>query len=248
MPNWVSNEMTISGHEEDLAIFSKAISVGDSLFASISPCPLSLRLVSTGGCTIDGESVNMWLTHDTKLDAIVQHGFNWNLTPEEREEHKGRYVNVTVGYEFITKVGECHGCLDWYSWALRYWGTKWDVTKSEVGGLPDTGIPSGADTVTLRFNTAWSPPEEWIGFCSEQFPTLMFENIYIDESNYCGAVVIREEDQLEQKVYHDSIYDYGISLMDEPCPDWDEDEDGASEWDETMRSLLVDALRKDLWR
>jgi hypothetical protein len=40
---------------------------------------------------------------------------------------------------------------DWYNWNVENWGTKWDV-KPELLEQPD------ANTVTLVFETAWSPP------------------------------------------------------------------------------------------
>lgn len=41
----------------------------------------------------------------------------------------------------------------WYMWRVGNWGTKWDLCDIET--LHDDG-----ETISLQFNTAWSPPTE----------------------------------------------------------------------------------------
>lgn len=44
-----------------------------------------------------------------------------------------------------------YGFSNWYDFQVARWGTKWDAY--EIDTLADTG-----DTLTLTFDTAWSPP------------------------------------------------------------------------------------------
>lgn len=45
---------------------------------------------------------------------------------------------------------------NWHDWRLANWGTKWDVRYDslKIHSMSDTSI-------TVQFDTAWSPPQEW---------------------------------------------------------------------------------------
>lgn len=45
-----------------------------------------------------------------------------------------------------------YGAGDWYDWRHEFWGTKWDIC------YPEDAETNPAGTVSLRFDTAWSPP------------------------------------------------------------------------------------------
>jgi len=59
---------------------------------------------------------------------------------------------VANGDLFQTFIPMPEGELDWYSWHLEHWGTKWDISEGnfelEQNGLAGNGW----------FNTAWGPP------------------------------------------------------------------------------------------
>lgn len=44
---------------------------------------------------------------------------------------------------------------DWYNWRLANWGVKWDWGYDPDRGLEPTRVEN---EVTVRFDTAWSPP------------------------------------------------------------------------------------------
>jgi hypothetical protein len=48
-----------------------------------------------------------------------------------------------------------YGHADWYDWKVDNWGTKWDVSQQHPSHVDMS--PCGK-TVTLSFDTAWSPP------------------------------------------------------------------------------------------
>ena len=83
-----------------------------------------------------------------------------------------------------------YGAKDWYDWRIQNWGTKWDAIDSCVhsesyGGDMDAYIEDllRYGEVIITFDTAWSPPCEWMQNVSERFPLLWFENKVTEESN-----------------------------------------------------------------
>jgi hypothetical protein len=60
------------------------------------------------------------------------------------------------------------GCLDWYEWARRHWGTKWNAYDTSIVAESDTAIE-------FTFNTAWSFPTPVFDALAKAFPSLVFE-------------------------------------------------------------------------
>ena len=69
---------------------------------------------------------------------------------------------------------EQFGFADWYEWAVNNWGTKWDISSDD-----SEPTAQGRFTITVSFNTAWSPP---VGFY-EKMTDLGFEvtAFYLEE-------------------------------------------------------------------
>jgi hypothetical protein len=53
--------------------------------------------------------------------------------------------------ELVKKYGDS----DWYSWAVRNWGTKWDTGQYEYDNITEE---EDVKEITLSFDTAWGPP------------------------------------------------------------------------------------------
>jgi hypothetical protein len=73
---------------------------------------------------------------------------------------------------------EKYGYGSWYDWSLANWGTKWDVTCTEMDYL-DNG--DNTSSVTYHFESAWSPPETAIDKMSQAAPDLTFRLHYQEE-------------------------------------------------------------------
>ena len=50
---------------------------------------------------------------------------------------------------------EIDGCTNWYDWAVKHWGTKWDV---DMEGLEFTDNGDGTSQISGTFESAWAPP------------------------------------------------------------------------------------------
>ena len=80
-----------------------------------------------------------------------------------------------------------YGYKNWYDYCVAEWGTKWDLCEVAVNRVDD-------ETVTLTFDTAWSPPIEAyeklieMGFGVTAYyyePGMQFAGIWIDGVDDC---------------------------------------------------------------
>ena len=75
---------------------------------------------------------------------------------------------------------EKFGYSDWYSWRVNKWGTKWDVTESDIYENSDTEF-------MVVFDSAWAPPTGWLEHIAPQFPELKFKLAFSEPGvGYCG--------------------------------------------------------------
>ena len=66
-----------------------------------------------------------------------------------------------------------YGVTTWYKWRVRNWGTKWNAYGYE-GGVQFDGK-------SLRFQTAWSPPQPIVAKLAEMYPDLDFIHQFASE-------------------------------------------------------------------
>jgi len=66
-----------------------------------------------------------------------------------------------------------YGAKDWYDWCNLNWGTKWDACNSHI---TDEGRDEKWEEYFIRisFNTAWSPPYEYLYKATQKYPLLRF--------------------------------------------------------------------------
>ena len=81
-----------------------------------------------------------------------------------------------------------------YDWQIANWGTKWNAYEVYPSTFPLVleEVEDKGD-LTFSFETAWSPPIEWLIQMSEKYPALTFSLMY-DEPGmaFCGWLVARE--------------------------------------------------------
>jgi hypothetical protein len=65
---------------------------------------------------------------------------------------------------------------DWYEWNIAHWGTKWNRDPECVCAHDE-----GTQTLTIRYRTAWSPPNSLLKYLSEE-KQLHIRNRFIDEA------------------------------------------------------------------
>jgi len=116
---------------------------------------------------------------------------------------------------------------NWYDWNIDNWGCKW-----ETRGTLDPETPQ---ELTYRFDTAWSPPEDWFRKAVQQFPELSFKLFYEEEQGWGGQMLADDgavhfedswdipETHAERMSHYEYCYceemnDSDAEYMHEDCP------------------------------
>ena len=70
---------------------------------------------------------------------------------------------------------------NWYQWSLDNWGTKWDLECQLIEENNDLTL------YTYEFNSAWSPPVEFVRTAAKLYPKLNFALEYYEPGiGFCG--------------------------------------------------------------
>ena len=191
MPNWCSNEVTIHGPADAVAGVAAVVSpqgqtTCEQVFSRWLPMPEPLQEIHRGACSIGGVVVRSWRT---ELDA------------------DGAAVNVALTPEDLADLTARYGTADWYDWALRHWGCKWD-TDAEVTISPEQ--------VVLHFDTPWGPPEAFLDYLSAALdPRTRIELAYSEGGvGYWGRTVWQAGVRVSQDFHDGPYWDH-----DEPQPE-----------------------------
>lgn len=154
MPNWVQTEIELSGSETDVKSVIDFIKneKGDVDFTKIIPYP------------------KYWECPEKYL-----------VLPSDIQKQGSDPVDNTNLYanKFHITVMQDLPYLDWYSWQVDNWGTKWNANDSYI------------ISNYISYQTAWSFSEPILKKLSELFPNVEFIFKYADEDlGYnCGSGV-----------------------------------------------------------
>src|SRR5580658_6018867 len=159
MPNWTSNRIYVEGDQADIRAFLEAVKWEDELFdfTRLIPMPELLKHTGSGHSTIDGKKVTSWY--------VIK---PWN--PEKGEQEETRLFTPEEEAEL-----KAIGHLDWYSWSVQNWGTKWNACRAEIDDNSEHGYAE------ITFETAWSAPVPVLQKMVEMFPRLTFRCEWRDE-------------------------------------------------------------------
>lgn len=135
-----------------------------------------------------------------------------------------------VGIEAVDtkRLIELYGAANWYDWCCAFWGTKWDV---------EARIDDEFDGFAANFETAWSPPSEWLASASKKFPSLSFSLAYAE-----GGVGFWGTTEAERGDLNDCCTD------DEFWLDQPEDVEDDDWYDREDTERVVEPLREHLER
>jgi len=157
MPNWVSNNVTITASKKLLEKIKAEVKGEDSEFDfnRIAPMPKELENTRSPMVAISKKEYK-----EQELRIIKG---------ELKEHEKSFGVSRCLTQELIDEYNRKFGACDWYSWHLANWGTKWNACDVYVNDN------------FISFNTAWSTPFDLMVKLSEKYPKATFEVEYADE-------------------------------------------------------------------
>jgi len=80
----------------------------------------------------------------------------------------------------------------WWHWRVTNWGTKWDIRSDDIlGDLTCVADDKNREyEIEFDFDTAWSPPIEWLRYCEEKYKrqNLSFHMTYFEGGMGFGGV------------------------------------------------------------
>lgn len=101
---------------------------------------------------------------------------------------------------------EKYGHPDWYSWQVANWGTKWDIGPlTEI--YADDNL-DGTSTISVGFDSAWSPPVSAIKKLYEKFEN---QNIKIRLEYFESGCAFLGVAETSADGFLDTCYDYDSS-------------------------------------
>lgn len=206
MPNHVTTICTVSGETEALRTFAEWLAGGGFDFNRIIPMPNSVKE------TESSTDASLGLIALTGADKDGRRGFrDYGIVPREVQTTgqltgwlaKERPKALELGAAAV-KAKEETGFYDWYDWARKRWGTKWNAYGTDTR-------ETSADKVVFKFETAWSFPEPIFKRLTEMFPALVFEIASFDEVWNFACVgqwggrndyrTVKATDELYERVY-----------------------------------------------
>lgn len=208
MPNWVRNQFTIRGPQEDLMKFVEDVK-GDEPFDFNKLIPMPPELNVTSGSN-EKEKMLFFLSDRLTMpeEDILQRNFDdvlrrhnikegttvkccFNNIERILESLKNLVSRCDFNWDKFYDEGMCYsrnmaeyGYTTWYNWCVDVWGTKWNACDSVVS--------VNEDHVEVMFNTAWSMPEGIFEAIAEKYLTLSIDGVFADEDigSNCGTFTI----------------------------------------------------------
>ena len=155
---------------------------------------------------------------------------NWNMETQQMETKEYSYSNPIFSFWNIIsptdlvaynkqpdhKSGESFADMfkgdDWYSWNVRNWGTKWDVSVGDDEKYPDTELiedmNNGEDQwLVYKFNTAWSPPHPVVAKLSKLVPNCVVTLDYEEEQGWGGETEFVNGEETAHSEYESQCRD-----------------------------------------
>ena len=131
--------------------------------------------------------------------------FSFNGTypmPEDLNITKGTQTQDEKEQAMLNKAR--YGHTDWYDWRCEEWGTKWDACEAHIDH-------NDINYFAVSFETAWSPPVNWIKNIMQDFPDLQFTLEYEESGMGYGGRLTAQHD----KIWDDFTWD--IDQASECC-------------------------------
>jgi len=198
MPNWCWNNLHIAGDKKELNKFKKLMNkkpkkhsiTNKSKFDSLKKEYLLSK--KKDGWARDNLTSYLDLSEMNSKDFMVK-VLNFHIDTKGnayKKEEDGLLNKFYTMPEKLENTTADYGRsgLDWYSWRVQNWGTKWDVNINDNGY--ESSLEWDDDFINVSFDSAWSPPTNWLIKVSKDYPNLHFTLEY--EESGCAFKGVME--------------------------------------------------------
>lgn len=172
MPNWCHNVVRVSGPRQEIIRFMKKGKIEKDS---------SVLWENNKHGRLLSKFVRQPKSEMEKARQVVvfHHKPEWSVMAESiKQTYKlswGQYNNVGS------------------AWAYSFWGTKWDVDDYRI-------TTRNQYSVELDFDTAWSPPNQWLKTVAGQFTALSFSVGFIEAGcNFIGETLYTNGKEVSDK-------------------------------------------------
>jgi Ferredoxin-like domain in Api92-like protein len=221
MPNWVFNNLSVTGTPEQVSAVKAQLGKSYSVlkdpvpFGSDEPKPFVRETV---------ETKFSFMNIIAPSDEASYYGMYKNLdgTPKDNKESNRASLDLAGAVIFGQIKPEAGNEVnvggDWYSWNLANWGCKWDASDVYVE-------EDSATYWAISFDTPWSPPIPAMESLSLLFPDVKFTLRYEEEQGWGGITEFTngESNEIESWDIPNNHADY--SKLEKECVcEWDSDD------------------------
>jgi hypothetical protein len=197
MPNWCYNFLTIQGEKKSIKKFKKILFKPTSIDVI---CPLSEKEKLKNDFIENYKKNNDILNNPRPyvrlmkmdVDLLIKNEMGYSIDEENNRIIKinnegmlnkfysmpSELENTKSPCEANQELRDKYGFDNWYDWRINKWGTKWDVD------IEFREEDSDNECLFISFDSAWSPPCNWLLKVSQDFPNLKFELEY-EEGGCC---------------------------------------------------------------
>jgi len=166
MPNWVHNDMTITGPAEEIARFKQTCIRPNYWDDDEKPffdfnelIPMPMVLEGTESSSVVGEALIALGRADLAPEWLIS-----ALEKTETPRHEPDAKDLAKAQHSIMAFEQTGAC-NWYDWKCKNWGTKWNSCRFSEGEDEE-------GRYAISFDTAWSPPIPIWEKLGEMFPSL----------------------------------------------------------------------------
>jgi hypothetical protein len=191
MPNWMYNEVSISGDKDTIEEVKNFLKGTDRVFDFDKIAPMPPELEITAGSD-EGKALLAYC-EESNL-PVPKEAYKQLYIPQDKCEIE-RYLSESwheheaYGRKIYENLIQ-FGYADWYHWRIAHWGTKWNAIDAVLNESPEE--------LSYAFNTAWSFPFQVIRELSKKFPNVRIDvNFESIESSVRGTYAVQAGKELE---------------------------------------------------
>jgi hypothetical protein len=196
MPNWCNQYGEVRGSNKELKRFIEAIRIEQ---------------------TEEWKAIPEWNRTEWDMNQLfpipteLHETVSGYVGEEKAEEHRKQQESNLAKY----------GHKDWYDWANANWDTKWGACRVD---FDEDTFDENSNSITLYWESAWSPAVGLMRNISEQFPELVLGMHFTEEADFFAGYMVFHKGEIvaegEHEMQGQPEYDDDDENFDEKYSEW----------------------------